>query len=320
MKTAVFYTGALRTIEKTIRFFQRNVLIGPDVYVFACVQNDSTKTNQEWESWFRDKMGSHLVSLTWFDKHQVDEWTVLREKNLAATMIPTIWKDYLRNSGSIVEYIQMFLAYQQMFHYEQKHGFQFEYIVRTRTDGVLAKPLYFHWLLWTEEDIQKRLTAVQFSMQLNGLDVTPVHTLQTFMTTLLGANLLDSLKSHCGQYIPSAKAAIPVTAADYLHYLHHGSYLLSFRVNIFYIVRRDLFYLIPCIAGMYGLIPTPTPDPYWFNAENQFQSACYYAGMSIHNYETMFEGASIYDYDERNYFDETGDIRSPSMVYCLVRA
>ena len=53
MRTAVFYTGALRTIEKTIRFFQRNVLLGPDVHVFACVQNDSALSNQEWDEWFR---------------------------------------------------------------------------------------------------------------------------------------------------------------------------------------------------------------------------------------------------------------------------
>ena len=65
MRIAVFYTGALRTVEKTIRFFQRNVLLGPHVHVFACVQNDTTKSNEEWEAWFRDKMGPNLVSLVW---------------------------------------------------------------------------------------------------------------------------------------------------------------------------------------------------------------------------------------------------------------
>jgi len=319
MRTAVFYTGALRTIEKTIRFFKRNVLLGPDVHVFACVQNDSALSNQEWEGWFRDKMGGNLVSLLWFDLDQLQEWTVIREKNLAMTQIPANWKDYLRTSGSVIEYIQLFLAYQQMFRHEQGGGFQYDYIIRVRPDNLFAKPVDFHWLLWTEEEIQTRLEALRYAMELNGMDLTPEKVLQSFMTTLLGNELLDNLKAICGEYIPHKHAAVPITAAEYHHYLHHGSYLLAFRVNNLYIVRRDLFYLIPCIAGMYGLIPTPKPDAYWFNAENQFQSACHYAGITLHNYETNLEGGSLYKYDEKKYFDDAGEILHPSIVYCMVR-
>lgn len=320
MRTAVFYTGALRTVEKTIRFFKRNVLLGPDVHVFACVQNDTSKSNQEWEAWFHDNMGSNLISVVWFDMEQLEEWTIMREKNLAMTQIPANWKDYLRNSGSVIEYIQLFLAYQQMFRHEHTSGFQYEYIIRVRPDNIFAKPVDFHWLSWTEDEIQTRLIALQMTMELNGMEVTPEKKLQLFMTTLLGrGELLDNLKALCGEYIPSRQAMVPVTAADYRHYLHHGAYLLTFRTNNLYIARRDLFYLIPCVAGMYGLIPTPKPDAYWFNAENQFQSACLYAGISLHNYETMLEGSSLYEYDEKKYFDEAGEILHSSIVYCLVR-
>lgn len=320
MRTAVFYTGALRTIKKTIRFFQKNVLLGPHVHVFACVQNDTSQSNQEWESWFHEKMGSNLVSLVWFDMAQLQEWTVIREKNLAMTNIPARWKDYLRNSGSIIEYIQMFLSYQQMFRHEQDNDFQYDYLIRVRPDNLFAKPIDFHWLSWTEEDIQTRLIALQYTMELNGMNVTPESLLQSFMITLLGNDLLGNLKAISGEYIPSKQATVPVTPADYRHYLHHGSYLLAFRVNHLYIVRRDLFYLIPSIAGMYGLIPTPKPDAYWFNAENQFQSACLYAGITLHNYDnTALDGGSLYEYDEKKYFDDKGELLHPSMVYCLVR-
>ena len=319
MRTAVFYTGALRTVEKTIRFFQRNVLLGPHVHVFACVQNDTTKSNEEWEAWFRDKMGPNLVSLVWFDMAQLQEWTVMREKNMATTQIPANWKDYLRNSGSVIEYIQLFLAYQQLFRHEHGSGFQYDYIIRVRPDNIFAKPVDFNWLSWTEEEIQSRLTAIRYAMELNGMEMTPENVLQYFMTTLLGNELLGNLKAICGEYIPSKHAAVPVTAANYRHYLQHGSYLLAFRVNNLYIVRRDLFYLIPCVAGMYGLIPTPKPDAYWFNAENQFQSACHYAGITVHNYETALEGGSLYEYDEQKYFDGEGELLHPSMIYCMVR-
>jgi hypothetical protein len=54
MKVAVLFTGALRTIKKTMRYFKQNVLLNSDVDVFASVQN------LEWESWIRAALGEHL--------------------------------------------------------------------------------------------------------------------------------------------------------------------------------------------------------------------------------------------------------------------
>ncbi len=319
MRVAVCYTGALRTVLKTIRYFQQNVLLSPDVHVFACVQNDTTQSNAEWESWLRVQMKGQLASLTWFDMSQHEEWVMFREKNLSCTTVPTQWKDYIRNSGSFIEYIQLFLAYRQLVHQEQACGLSYDYVIRMRPDNLFAKPVDFHWLGWSEADIEGRLTRLREHMATHSIPETPETVLQLFMSTVLDDGLMGNMVNLCGESKKSKGMVIPVTAAEYRDYLHRGSYILTYRANNLYIVRRDLFYLLPSVGPMYGLLPTPVHDNYWFNAENQFQAACYYSGLSVHDYNTLFEDKCLYDYDEKRYFDSEYRILNPFMVYCLVR-
>jgi hypothetical protein len=319
MRVAVCYTGALRTVLKTIRYFQQNVLLGPDVHVFACVQNDTTRSNAEWEAWLRTQMKGQLVSLTWFDMSQHEEWTMFREKNLACTFVPNHWKDYIRSSGSVIEYIQLFLTYRQLLRQERAHGVSYDYVIRMRPDNLFAKPVDFHWLGWSEADIDARLGRLRDHMATHSIPETPETVLQLFMGTVLDDGLMKNITNLCGEYKKSKGAVVPSTAAEYREYLHHGSYILTYRANNLYIVRRDLFHLLPSVGPMYGLLPTPSHDDYWFNAENQFQSTCYYSGLSIHDYNTLFEDKCLYDYDEKRYFDSEYHILNPFMVYCLVR-
>ena len=80
MKVAVLFTGALRTIKKTMRYFKQNVLLNQDVDVFACLQNDTSMSNSEWESWIREEMGDHLKLITWFSPDDHQDWISLRDK------------------------------------------------------------------------------------------------------------------------------------------------------------------------------------------------------------------------------------------------
>jgi len=66
MKTAILFTGALRTIKKTLHYLKENVLIHPDVHLFACLQNDSALSDAQWNEWLLQELGSHIKSITWF--------------------------------------------------------------------------------------------------------------------------------------------------------------------------------------------------------------------------------------------------------------
>jgi hypothetical protein len=82
-----------------------------------------------------------------------------------------------------------------------------------------------------------------------------------FMGTILYKTIpedLSALKigllSHPLDILP--KNSIPrETWADVLYeYIHHGRYILTFRRNLLYIVKRDFFDIIPSLGYSYGLV------------------------------------------------------------------
>ena len=142
MRIAVLLTGALRTIRKTIRYFKSHI-IEPNqqhtVDVFACVQNDNHHLESDWNLWFKDQLGSHMKSITWFT--MTPAWIAQRDLLLQHMLIDESWKGYLRRSGSMIEYAQLQLVSMHMTDYEHAQRIVYDYIIRTRTDSIYCKPI-----------------------------------------------------------------------------------------------------------------------------------------------------------------------------------
>jgi len=321
MKTAVLFTGALRTVKKTIRYLKENVLIHPDVHVFACLQNDSALSEAEWNEWFRMELGVHIKSITWFSDAFYPSWALEREIMLRHMPLEDGWKNYLRHSGSMVEYKQLQLAYLAMSNHEQQ-SFSYEYVIRARTDTIFAKKIDFHWLSFSEEQISERLQLIEKKLLHEKMDSNYPSVFSYFMSTLLSDDLIPNLNKLLIKYLPSeAGNSLPI-AAELSDYLSRGRYILTIRKNLLYIVRRSLFHTIPSIASLYGTFRSPHSDHHWFNAECQFQGACYHAGLSSHEYSSAFEELPIAErehWKEADYFDEDFNCIHPYMLYCLVR-
>jgi len=321
MKTAVLFTGALRTVKKTIRYLKENVLIHPDVHVFACLQNDSALSEAEWNEWFRMELGDYIKTITWFSDAYYPSWEVEREIMLRHMSLEDGWKNYLRHSGSMVEYKQLQLAYLAMSHHEQQ-SFSYEYVIRARTDTIFAKKIDFHWLSFSEEQITERLQLIEKKLLDENMDSSYPTVFSYFMSTLLSDDVIPNLNNLLIKYLPSeAGNSLPI-AADLSDYLRKGHYILTIRKNLLYIVRRSLFHAIPSLASLYGTFRSPHSDHHWFNAECQFQGACYHAGLSSHEYSSAFEELPIAErehWKESNYFDKDFNCIHPYMLYCLVR-
>ena len=306
MRTAILLTGALRTIRKTIPHFKKNV----QGDVFVCVQNDSGQPESEWEDWFHQELGKSLKSIVWFKMDQFDDQ---REQTLSFINISQSWKNYLRRSGSIIEYYQLYLAYGKMAETNELY----EWIIRMRTDSIFTKPIDFHWLRWTDEEVQTRMDRINVNHD--------KHLLRDMMCTLLSDDLIPRL-SDCwnGMYEPESKEREKekeITAKEMNDYLKEGKYILTMRKNHLYIVRRKYFYLIPSIGFLYGTLRTPVEDDYWFNAEGQFQAACYHSGLTQFDYCGAIEDSSLKDaanWNESDYFNEKGHPH-PNMIFCVVR-
>lgn len=322
MKTAVLFTGALRTVKKTIRYLKENVLIHTDVHVFACLQNDSHESEVEWNEWFRMELGAHIKSITWFSDIYYPSWVLEREIMLRHMPLEDGWKNYLRHSGSMVEYKQLQLAYLAMSNHEQVQSFSYEYIIRARTDTIFAKKIDFHWLSFSEEQITERLQLIEKKLLHENMDSSYPSIFSYFMSTLLSDDLIPNLNKLLIKYLPSEAGKSLPNAAELSDYLRNGRYLLTIRKNLLYIVRRSFFHTIPSLASLYGTFRSPYSDHHWFNAECQFQGACYHAGLSSHEYSSAFEELPIAErehWKESDYFDNNFNCIHPHMLYCLVR-
>ena len=339
MKTAVFFTGALRTIKKTMRYFKQNVLLHHDVHVFACLQNLSSEPTEDWNVWLRTMLGAHCISITWIDQTIISQWEPHREHLLRSMGIPAPVlyeaenryvteeeiKHYLRTFGPMIEYVQLQYAYLAMCNYEQLLGFQYDHIIRIRTDTFYSKPIDFRWLRWSDEEVEKRMNVIQQKLVEEGMDSGPKNVFSYFMSTILSDDVIPNLKKLLIQNLPSHhanKGDAPSTPHQLNKYIRKGKYILTVRKNLIYVIRRSLFHTIPALASLYGTFRSPHSDYYWFNSECQFQSACYHSGLTIHEYSSAFEELPIAQregWKESDYFDADFNCLHSNILYCVVR-
>lgn len=321
MRRAILLTGALRTIRKTMRFFKRNVLTVRDkheIAVFACVQNDTQESEAIWTEWLKGEIGPCLLEVTWFSLDRFPGWVAHRDMELENIVLGEPWKDYLRKSGSMIEYFQLQLAYMKLCWTEAKGGFRYDYVVRARTDSIYAKPVDFHWLDWTEEQVGERWRRIQ---EVQG-SASAQEVFKYFMCTLWSEDVIPNIPHIMAEYVPGpTEPEINTSPAGIRRYLHEGRYILTIRKNNLYVVRRDLFHFVPTLGTMYGFLRSPHSDAWWFNAEGQFRDACYYSCMSVFEYSSVSEERSLVypaQWVEEDFF-EAGEVRDPYAVYCVVR-
>lgn len=322
MRVAVILSGALRTIKKTVRYLKANVLLTPDHDLFLCVQNDTSQSEEEWTTWWHQEVGPWIRSLVWFSKERMVDWSVHRERLLAHMPLEETWKNYLRNSGSMIEYAQLHIAYLDLVEREYRCGWRYDYVVRARTDSIYTKPVDFHWLQWSDDDVASRMGYLRAMLRVSGKDVTDQMVMTYFMATLLSDDVLSNIEHIHATYQPHpAEGGLPSCAAALRSYLHTGRYMLTLRKNNLYLCPRASFYMIPSLGHMYGQFRSPYSDNYWFNAEGQFRDACYYSCVSVFDYTTDFEEKSLeyaHQWNESLFFNAEG-LPHPHMLYCVVR-
>lgn len=323
MRVAVILSGALRTIKKTIRYLKTNVLLTADHDLYLCVQNDTAQTEEEWTAWWYQEVGPWIRSIQWFSKDRMADWVNHRERLLAHLPLEESWKGYLRNSGSMIEYAQLHLAYLDMVEREYRSGWRYDYVVRARTDSIYTKPVDFHWLRWSDDEVAERMGHIRAMMRMAGKEVTDQDVVTYFMATLFSDDVLPNIERINASYLPSpTESGLPSCAAALRTYLHTGRYMLTLRKNNLYLCPRACFYMVPSLSHMYGQFRSPYSDNYWFNAEGQFRDACYYSCVSVFDYTTDFEEKSLeyaHSWNESLFFDEGFNVRHPHMLYCVVR-
>jgi len=284
MLVAVLYTGQVRTMNNTINYIQ-NVVRNKDSHLFGVIQADDGNF-EHYSSLLRDKIHDNVKSLVAYDK---GAYVPLREELLNNMDVGEFWKNYLRNSGSMIEYNQLYWAFNEMKKYEELNNIRYDYVIRLRTDVVITRPIDFSWLALTEEQVESKANRLK--------EIYPDYSISHFMNNLL----CEERRSFVN------RSDLSVEVSDIIDYIKNGRYIIRLRKNVFYIVKRDFVDDFIEIGIKYGSIKDYAYAN-WFDAESQLELFLKRANITSFDSVTGVEDDSLYKYYVCNYFDQQGNL------------
>ena len=319
-KIAILYTGEFRTIEKTIELFKQNVLINDNCHVFAVIQNNN---NENIDQFIQNAVKDNLKTYINFDKND-DNWINIREKLLNDMNTHENWKNYLRNSGSMIEYYQMYLAYYSMSKYEKENDIEYDFVIRFRTDTVLKDKLNFDWLEHNDDTIRNMLYKIKDKYNFDTIMST--ETLNIFFSTFYNEKRLDYMPIPDCDITPATlnKLLNETTEEQFIsrlcEYIKNGDYIIGFRVNVIYFIKRQLMDKIHLLGINYGkYVYEKEKNIYWVNAECQLRQTCLQNNIDFYSSVTNLEDISLYSYNKNNYFDETNNLLDDNYSFFIMR-
>ena len=318
VKVAIIYTGETRTIETTLDYFKKNVLLTNNYHVFSVVQSDNVHHHNHI---IRDVLSENLKYIEWFDKND-PSWITLRENQIQKMPITDRWKDYLKNSGSMIEYYQMYLAYQALEKYEKANDIKYDFVLRFRTDTVLKDSIDFDTIFE-----KTYITNILYKIKdfLNSDTIISKEILYVFMNSFYNENrifykTIDNSNIIVSDYL---NKLLEISNEDefieeLMNYLKNSNYMISFRKNVIYFLRRNLMNYIHVLGITYGDYIDENHS-YWFDAESQLENICVTNNIDKFNSTTQLEDNSLYNYHHTNYFNENGELKQDNYSFFIKR-
>ena len=315
MKIAVIYTGEVRTIETAIDKFKENVLLNDDIHVFAILQSDN---QQYYENLINSKIGNNLKYVNWLNKND-NEWIKIRNKSLYNIInnIGMSWViNYLMNSGSMIEYYQMYLTYKQIELYENNNNFKYDYILRFRPDTVFKNKLHLNftdeiYIKQLLETIRLRFDKKEFlNKDLNLSDGTKSHlnknSFNYIMSCLLFDDRINYIEHKDLNYNFVDDKTINYNSEDefinsLISFLINGKYIITLRQNVIYFMPRILMKDIHLLGITYGNYFVNFEN-HWWNSESQLFNICRKYDIAVYNSTTELEHISVGNNYEHNIY------------------
>lgn len=309
MKIAVLYVGELRTYQSAIHYFKQHVLLNDDYHVFSVIQSNGTT---EYQQLFKDVIQTNLKKMVDFNKDDID-WNQIKEQLLDRMDVNEQWKSYLRNSGSMIEYYHLYLAYNLMVEYEKEHNLQYDFVIRIRVDTVIKTPFHFNWIHYTDEELSCIIDKIKTTHHIDTMISEQL--LSVLMNTLLNENRIDFNKLRMCNMTTSLEFTQLLqnnTDAEFITnvntYIKNKNFLIAFRENVCFVATRNVMEHVHLLGITYGKYVLDNNDIYKCNAETQLKTICNIHNIDYFSSVTEMEDSSLYSYDHHNYFDMSNNL------------
>ena len=303
---AVIYTGQLRTIFSTLANTKK-MFENQEADFFCVLQCDSESQKETYEREIRKALSNRIKYFMWFNKQDSD-YINIRENCLSNMKTEEKWKNYLRNSGSIIEYYQLHLAHEEICKYEKqmREGKSYEYIMRLRCDLIIKDEICFNTSYFTKDYIKicmKQIMDQRGCKEINQDIIEKV--INDYMIPNRSkyniTDIFNRIPSEFSKRINSNLSEEEII--EKIHeYIHSQPHLISFRKNVLYFGKRDLFHVLQRLGTNYGEYKFEEEPIYWFNAESQLIKICTENKIDYYSSCSVLEGNSLYKYNKNNYY------------------
>ena len=146
MKVAVLLTGAERSLDRVAPLLRTNLIDPNDAILFFAVETDSP--DRVLSRFDGCRVGGHDLRPTFRDAEYEALKQMILAGNRPALRDEVFQRDgecwdisYVWNSGTFVQYVQVWKSWLKLLEYERTHG-AFDVVVRWRSDIVLTRPIY----------------------------------------------------------------------------------------------------------------------------------------------------------------------------------
>jgi hypothetical protein len=300
-KVAILFTGSYRTFDKTCVHILSNILQPNSATAFVlCESNIPSNT---FEELFKTRWKGHIgYAKTVYSSRTRDFDNILEYllKSKPAILSENLQKygftqDYLRRSGTILEYYQFMKCYELMLQYEKENNIKFDIIVRSRLDIIITQPI----------------NLVNF---FDTLDINLINKYgeEIYIRSLGNENMCKLLTNNkvvkLFEYQPFIAKEPLFNSENTLKKINENKNIWTFYCNWIWIGKRHTMDLLYPFVYFYGNILSDKRDS--FNSENQFYDYLQshncqilhfftqkewdlWTAHEIHKYKTILDDASI---------------------------
>lgn len=260
MQTAILFTGQQRTLSRVLPLLKRNLLDPNNVTLFfACEASEELLT-----MFSGYKIGGSLL----LPSFRTTEFNcILQMLPGRACLTEDVFErakkadglnwtiDYVKQSGTVLQYYQIWKAYCLLLEYERTHSMRFDICVRARLDMLLTEPIYLSRVLKSyDNEVEARS---------------------------LGCYKMQSCSRSIDSDIYESPRGTPPTSRIVWTFGHEQSW----------ICRRDIFDVFGPMVFSYGVFPST--NTFAFNSETFFHETC--KNHSIVHYAFMEKDNPIFN-------------------------
>lgn len=153
MRIAIILTGEIRTFDQTYQVIYDHLIEPNQADVFIYYQNKSYNepTNQPTDKpfdfsryWSKCIKQSHCMNAQdQAEFVQLRDWLLKFKPGISEQVFQRrgVNRNYMVQSGSLIEWYQIEKAGKMVLRHEHEHGFQYDLIIRSRLDTILTSPL-----------------------------------------------------------------------------------------------------------------------------------------------------------------------------------